>query len=82
MRGESRPHLERALARQLEHLVVEEEEPRQAEPPDELQLVVESGRAPLLVTTATCPAYRSPNAWSQISASWRIAGSERSEKSG
>ena len=34
-------HLERALARQLEHLPVQQEEPGKAEPGDQLQLVVE-----------------------------------------
>ncbi len=35
-------HLERALPRQLEHLPVEQEEPRQPEPPDQGQLVLQA----------------------------------------
>ena len=40
--GTARPaHLERALAGELEHLPVEQEEPGEAEPRDQRQLVVE-----------------------------------------
>ena len=42
-------HLERDLPRQLEDLPVQEEEPGQPEPPDQLQLFVEAGLRTLLV---------------------------------
>ncbi len=36
------PHLERTVARELEHLVVEQEEPRQPEPPDQRELALQA----------------------------------------
>ena len=73
-------HLARALARELEHLVVEEEEPGEPELVDQRELVVEaSARLPLLRRCCICVAQRA--AW-QIAASWRMAGSSPSEKSG
>ena len=61
-------HLERALPRDLEHLVVEEEEPRQAEPSDQPSSSSSRARASACSGLVHAP-YRSPNAWSQIAAS-------------
>ena len=73
-------HLERALARQLEHLPVQQEETGETEPRDQLQLVVEPLLRLALVTVRF--AYRSANARAQISRNCTSAGSTPSEKSG
>ena len=61
-------HLERALPRELEHLVVEEEEPREAEPSISASSLSSRARASACSGLVHAP-YRSPNAWSQISVS-------------
>ena len=74
-------HLERDLPRELEHLLVEQEEPREPELVDQRQLALQAcARASL--ATASRASYRSPNACAHTSASRRIAGSGPSEKSG
>ena len=47
-------HLERALAGELEHLPVEQEEPREAEPRDQCKLVVEPLSRTFLVAVRIC----------------------------
>ena len=74
-------HLERDLARELEHLPVEEEEAGEAELVDQRELLLEPAGARAACDRSGCE-YRSANAASQTRRSWTIAGSSPSEKSG
>ena len=74
------PHLERHLARQLEHLPVQEEEAGEPELGDQRELLVEP-RARLAAIAASAGSALS-NSPRQSRASWASAGSSPSEKSG
>jgi hypothetical protein len=73
-------HLERHLARELEHLPVEEEEAGEAELVDERELLLQPLADAALVAVEVVVALA--NALSQTRRSWTIAGSSPSEKSG
>ena len=79
-RDGSAAHLERDLARQLEHLPVQQEEAGQPELADQGELLVESRSRSLLVAVRAAVAlFEGPVA---DAASCAIAGSSPSEKSG
>ena len=74
-------HLERALAGELEHLPVEQEEPREADPRDQRELVVEP-LARARVNGSVGGSVALGEGRSQILAQLPSAGSAPSEKSG
>ncbi len=73
-------HLERALARELEHLPVEQEEPGEAEPRDQRQLVVEPFARASLEPVGVRVALDEPRLADQLELA--VRGDPRSEKSG